>query len=157
MIPPMPASSNNNNLTSGTTDLNTEQFKNSTTTSGFNDYGRTQVGDNTGDTTGAGGVRFDGNTGEGMGAGVGPGSASSNTYGSGVATRFDGNTGEGMGAGTDGVPAAVPPTSSSGAADKPPHATMGDKIKGSAEKVLGKATKNPGIVEMGEQRKEGLN
>ncbi|KAJ7017900.1 hypothetical protein C8F04DRAFT_415423 [Mycena alexandri] len=117
-------------------------------------------------------VRFDGGTGEGMGAGT----VGARDPGAG-GVPLNGETGEGMGAdigtGTGGVGYGPGKTTSSsnkygpGADDlsssdqhggtsdihgaKP---SMGDKIIGGAEKLVGKATKNPEMVEKGQERKE---
>ncbi|KAJ7741383.1 hypothetical protein B0H16DRAFT_1464561 [Mycena metata] len=115
-------------------------------------------------------VRFDGVTGEGMGAGTG--GARDSGVGGGV--TFNGETGEGMGAGTGTGGVGYGPGNTTSSSNKYGSGTddlspsnqhggttdthgakpsIGDKIIGGAEKLVGKATKNPEMVEKGQERK----
>ncbi|KAJ6585445.1 hypothetical protein B0H19DRAFT_1109697 [Mycena capillaripes] len=116
------------------------------------------------DTGSAGGYGTSGNTASNFGTSAmddnsGPGNtggrfdvgsgADTTGYGSGNTT----STNE-YGAGTTGTTTSSNEygATSANSSGKP---TMGDKVKGGAEKLIGKVTKNPDMVERGQERKQG--
>ncbi|KAJ7067820.1 hypothetical protein C8F01DRAFT_1115836 [Mycena amicta] len=103
--------------------------------------------------------RFDDNSNSGMGMGTGTGAGiGDSTYSSSTTGMGDsyGSTGTGTGM-NDGFNDTSNRTDfdggrTTGMGGKP---TMGDKLKGGAEKLAGKVTNNPGMQERGQERKMG--
>jgi len=113
------------------------------------DNGTTTAGDTSGssgtDAYGAGAGMGGAGTGiSAAGAGTGMGAGDSSNGQSGTGAGYGGQT-RGAGYGQSGVAGQ----------QQPQKASLGDKMRGGLEKVAGKVTKNPELVERGEERATG--
>ncbi|KAJ7143615.1 hypothetical protein C8R43DRAFT_570400 [Mycena crocata] len=139
----------NNQDTFGSTVNTAEGHGSSDLGASGGDFGRSAMDHNS--RTGGGASALDHNSRTG-------GGISATDYNSGAGNTGGGiDAGSGAGAryGTDNTPGTTLNEYAAGSDNHAGKPSMGDKLQGGAEKLVGKLTKNPEKVERGQERKEG--